>query len=146
LEFRNIEGDLVRPAEFKSIPTAFIRLKPAYDSDLEAREGVMKVSVFYSDHEMDIWMQCAVIPEDGETIANGIWEYLYLPKDWKLCFENGELRPEDHLVERNQRLQVRLLSDLEAALHTRFRYFRVQGENRSVPIGENPLKYLQLPE
>jgi hypothetical protein len=63
-----------------------------------------------------------------------------------LCFANAELRPEDHLLEHGQQFQVRLLSDLEAALHPQFRYCRVQGETRSVPIGDNPLKYLQLPE
>lgn len=140
-EFRNIEGDVIRPAEFKAIPTVFIRVKPGYDSDLEKRDDVIMISVLHGEEQLDVWMNCATIPEDGEAIADKIWEHLEPPDDWKLCLMNGSIRPDDYCTEHHERFQVRLASDFEP----KCRNIRFQGHSFAIPEGEDPIQFLKLP-
>jgi hypothetical protein len=109
-EFRNIEGDIVRPSEFREIPTRFVGLRPAYDSDLEKDENAIMFSVTFENQQLDIWMKVPNDPADGEKIARIIDEHFELENDdWQLLLPNGSVRPNDHLISHRDVFQIDLL-------------------------------------
>jgi hypothetical protein len=113
---------------------AFVRVSPASPDDLEDDDSVLWNTFRHGDRLLNVWHPCECIPEDGQAISGAIWEYLEIPEEWKLCSLNGELLPPDDILEHHEWLQIRLYSDLEAAQNPSFKYFKVPGEMRSVPI------------
>jgi hypothetical protein len=102
--------DKTRPP---AVTTAYVRVKPRPDEELEADESINAITYVYENREVTIWESSFVEypeqQEEDEIARNGIlWKHLSPAADWFFCHLDGRRIEAGTVLEHRSRVLIGL--------------------------------------
>jgi hypothetical protein len=93
------------------VTTAFVRVTPRPEGQLEADESIYALTYVYGDGGVKVWSAYAEDEEklERDDIARNriMWERLNPSADWFLCYENGKRIEDGGTVSHGDRVLIR---------------------------------------